>query len=388
MKIFTRDAGQRALSSPKKLLTGAVCLVLVCACLVLGAVRADLTARADQQTAQCWSGDGTPFAQVSLYFAETQALSGRELQTVRSRLAAALTEASLEPANENARLWLDTASLQLKGTASTDRGSAPVSITAVSGDHFYFHPLQLKSGSAFSDADERHDTIVLDELAAWQLFGSNDVTGRAVTLNGQLYYVCGVAAVPEDEASVLTYGEHARVWVFYDTLPGAEELSLTCYEAVLPEPYSGFALQLLTDAFGTEDRACAAVTNSTRYTAAGLWSTLKNLTRAAMRQNGVAYPWWENAAVYVQNQAALLFAAQLLLGAGPALLAVFLLWKGLRALLRRLPAPRRLIEKAVDRRRTAAWNAAPHPDALSQEADAAPPHQPVAYEELFEEEAP
>lgn len=388
MKKFTRDTGQRTLSLPKKLLTGAVCFVLVCACLVLGAVRADLTARADQQAAQRWSGDGTPFAQTSLYFAETQALSERELLTARSRLAAALTEASLEPANENARLWLDTASLQLKGTASTDRGSAPVSITAVSGDHFYFHPLQLKSGSTFSDADERHDTIVLDELAAWQLFGSSDVTGKAVTLNGQLYYVCGVAAVPEDEACALTYGEHARAWVFYDTLPDAEELSLTCYEAILPEPYSGFALQLLTDAFGTEDRACTSVVNSTRYTAASLWSTLKNLPRASMRQSGVAYPWWENAAVYVQNQAALLFAAQLLLGAGPALLSVLLLWKGLRSLLRRLPTPRKLIEKAIDRRRIAAWNAALHPDALSQETDGTPPRQPVPYEEIFEEDTP
>jgi hypothetical protein len=54
-------------------------------------------------------------------------------------------------------------SLQTTGTASTDRGSTAVSITAAGGDYFYFHPLQLKSGSTFSDADLQHDTIVLDE---------------------------------------------------------------------------------------------------------------------------------------------------------------------------------------------------------------------------------
>ena len=225
MKNTTRDTGQRKLM-PRRLLTGAVCLLLVCLCLVLGGVRRQLTDRTDQQAAQRWSGDGTAFAQLSLFLSEKDAFSPRQLQSVRSKLAAALSEASLEPADEDARLWLDAVSLQTTGTASTDRGSAAVSITAAGGDYFHFHPLQLKSGSTFSDTDMQHDTVVLDELAAWQLFGSNDVTGRPVQLDGRYYYVCGVAAVPEDAASMLTYGEHARVWIFYDSLPDADSLKL------------------------------------------------------------------------------------------------------------------------------------------------------------------
>ena len=369
MKNAIRDTGQRRRLTLRRLLAGAICLLLVCVCLVLGAVRRDLTDRADQQAAQRWSGDGTPFAQLSLYLSEADALSSRQLQSARSALAAVLSEASLEPVSEDARLWLDAASLQTEGTASTDRGSATVSITAAAGDYFYFHPLQLKSGSTFSDADVQHDTIVLDELAAWQLFGSSDVTGRPVRLNGKHYYVCGVAAVPEDAASTLTYGEHARVWIFYDSLPDAENAALTCYEAILPEPYTGFAQQLMEDAFGTENTDCTLLVNSTRYSFSGLWKTLTGLTRAAMRPVGVAYPWWENAAVYVQNQAALLLLAQLVLGIGPAFLTLLLLWKLLRAVWKRLPTPKTLIEKAVDRRRTAAWNAAAHPDALARDSE-------------------
>ena len=369
MKNINPDTGQRPSPKLRRVLAWAVCVLLVCAGLVLGAVRQVLTDRADQQAAQRWSGDGTAFAQLSLFLPESEALSPRQLQNARSKLAAALSEASLEPVSETARLWLDAASLQLEGSASTDRGSTTVSITAADGDYFYFHPLQLKSGSPFSDADLQHDTIVLDELAAWQLFGSNDVTGRAVKLNGKHYYVCGVAAIPEDAASTLTYGEHARVWIFYDSLPDAEDLALTCYEAVLPEPYTGFAAQLLADAFATENRDCVLRTNSTRYGFVSLWNTAFGFTRAAMRQSGVAYPWWENAAVYIQSHAALLLLAQLLLCIGPALAGLVLLWRLARKLLRKLPTPKQLIERMIDRRRTAAWKAAEHPDALSEEAE-------------------
>ncbi len=351
----------------RRLLCWAAALLLTAAALCLWAVRSDLADRPDQQAAARWSADEASFAQVSLYLPEKDALDTEALLRARAALDSALTQASLEPANENARLWLDAASAELTGAAATDRGTANVAITAVNGDYFHFHPLQLKSGSTFSPADERQDTIVLDELTAWQLFGSSDVTGRPVTLNGALYYVCGVAAMPQDSAAVLTYGERPRVWIFAESLPEAP--ALVWYEAVLPEPYTGHALQLVEDAFGTGERDCVLLENSTRYRPAGLWKTLKALPRASMRTDGIAYPWWENAAVWQQTRAALLLAAQLLCLVWPALLLLLTLWRLWRRRRWHLRDIGRLIERAVDRRRTARWDAATHPDAFSPATD-------------------
>ena len=361
MKINLKPAGANRL---RWLISGgtALLLALLAAALLLGCTR--ITDRSDQQAAQRWAADDAAFAQISLFLPQGSALSPQELLRIRAQTDSRLTQASLEPANENARLWLDAASTELTGTASTDRGSASVTITAVDGDFFHFHPQQLKSGSTFSGADERRDTILLDELAAWQRFGSPDVTGRPVTLNGRLYYVCGVTAVADDSAAVLTYGERPRVWVFYESLANAETLALTCYEAVLPNPYTNFALQLAEEIFGTESRDCVLLENSVRYRASGLWSTLKGIPRASMRTSAAIFPWWENAARYQQTRAALLFGAALVCLVWPVLFAaavLILLWKRRRWRLRDV---RGLLERAIDRRRTAAWNAS-HPAAVS-----------------------
>lgn len=346
------------------LTAGAAALVSALAAALLLWSCARLADRPDQQAAQRWTADGTAFAQISLFLPQDNALTPQALQQARARIDSTLTQASLEPANENARLWLDTAAAELDGTASTDRGTVSVAVTAVDGDFFHFHPQQLKSGSTFSAADERRDTIVLDELAAWQLFGSPDVTGRPVTLNGTLYYVCGVTAAVQDDAAALTYGEKPRVWIFYESLPVTDTPALTHYEAVLPQPYSGYALQLAQEIFGTKDRPCTLLENTVRFEAASLWDALTAIPRATMREDGVAYPWWENAARYAQMRAALAFGAALLLLVWPAGFVIFALaylWKRRRWRLRDV---RRLIDRAIDRRRTAAWNAAQHPNVL------------------------
>lgn len=339
-----------------------VCLVAVCLC--LGGARRALGDRPDQQAAARWSGDGTPFAQVSLYLPSSQALTLNSLREARTKLDKALTEASLAPASESARLWLDAAGAELAATAATDRGSVSVTALAVNGDYFQFHPLQLLSGCTFSEADELHDTLVLDELAAWQLFGASDVVGRTVTVNGKLYTVCGVAAMPTDDAAVLTYGSAPRIWLFYDQLFGAEDAGLTFYEAVLPNPYTGYAKKLLENTFSTDALDCASVENSTRFGLSSLWRTLRGLPRAAMRGSQAAYPWWENAAVYCQTRAALLFGGQLLCMVYPLIVLVCLAvwcWKHRRWHISDLKAA---LERRHQRRLQAAWNAAAHPDAL------------------------
>lgn len=349
--------------SRRWLLRCAVVLGLVGISLCLGAARRTLADRVDQQAAARWSADGTPFAQLSLYFAQPQTL--QSINETATRLDNALTEASLEAVSEDARLWLSAYSNQQTATATTPNGTATVQVLAVGGDYFHFHPQWMLSGCTFAPDDEQKDTIVLDELAAWQLFGSSDVVGRTVTVNGALYTVCGVVAMADDDAAILTYGENPRVWVNYDRLYKLEDAGVLWYEVVLPNPYTGYAKGLMRDTFMTESIDCALVENSLRYSLGGLWGALRGIPRAALHNMGVAYPWWENAALYNQTRAGLLFGAQALCMVYPIGVLVALAVLGFK----RRPWHFRDLLAAIDRRRqrklAAAWDAAAHPDALS-----------------------
>ncbi len=356
--------------SRRSLLLGAAALALCGLGITLGAVRRGIADRPDQQAADRWAADDTRYAQISVYLAPEEALDLNRLNALRAGLDAALTQASMEPAAQNARLWLDAAGAELEMSASTDRASTTVTALAVTGDHFLFHPQQLLSGSVFWSTDTQHDTVVLDELAAWQLFGSNDVVGRALQLDGKVYTVCGVAAVPTDAAAALTYGQRPRVWVWYDKLypaAGAADAagSILWYEVLLPDPYTGYAKKLVEDTFGTAEKDCIVVENSRRYSIGSLWSTLRLLPRSGMRTQAAAYPWWENAAAYTQMRAALLFGAQALAMLYPAvLLCIGAVWAW-----RRRPRLLKKLAAALDRRRQrrlqAAWDAAEHIDPLA-----------------------
>lgn len=342
--------------SRRRLLAAAVAMALVGISLILGGARRALIDRPDQQAAARWSGDGTRFAQLGVYLPESAALSDRMLAALRTGVSDALTQAAISSDIEGARLWLDAASAERLAAASTDQGNASVRLTAVAGDYFYLHPQRLLTGATFAESDELHDTIVLDELAAWQLFGSWDVTGRIVDIGGRSYVVCGVVAQPQDTAAVLTYGDRARVWVSYDAFFAGDEAALTCYEAVLPDPYSGFAADLLAKQSYLANGAVVEV--SARYGFVSLLQTLRGLPRAGMRPDAAVYPWWENAAAYTAARAALLLGGQLLCLVWPVGLTLVwgvIAWRRRRWHLRDIAAA---VDRRIQQRRQAAWDAA------------------------------
>lgn len=346
MKHLTRCFSRRSL------LCAGVALALVGLSLCLGTARRGLADRTDQQAAERWSADETRFAQVSLYLPTQNLLSPDTIKAKRVSVDTTLTAASITPAMPDARLWLDAYSAEFDAALTSQRGSANVRATAVGGDYFYFHTPKLLSGCTFSEQDEQDDTVVLDELAAWQLFGSSDVVGKTVMLNGASFVVCGVTALPQDSAALLTYGSLPRIWVAYSRVYKSEDANITAYEAVMPDPYDGYALNLLKETF---DDTGVFLENTGRYTVGELWKTLRSLPRAALRTDTAVYPWWENAALYNQNRAALLFGAQLLCLLFPAAMLAALAvwgWKHRPWHFKDLTAA---LEKRRERRLTEAW---------------------------------
>lgn len=88
-----------------------------------------------------------------------------------------LQEASITETSENpsARLWVDAYSADGKITLVNGKNTLDANAIGIGGDFFMFHPLKPITGSYFSGNDLMQDYCIIDQDAAWQLFGSNDV---------------------------------------------------------------------------------------------------------------------------------------------------------------------------------------------------------------------
>jgi len=187
----------------------------------------------------------------------------------------------------------------------------------VGGQFFLFHPLTLRSGSYISEHDLMQDRVVLDETTAWTLFGSPDVAGMSVTIEGKPYYVAGVIHREDDFASEAAYGDGAGMFLSYDAFYALTQRGISCYEIVLPNMISGFGLGLVKDNFdvGSGD----IVENTTRYGLKHLLSVIGDFGERSMRHNGVIYPYWENAVRMTEDWLALLLVLMILLLACPVI---------------------------------------------------------------------
>ncbi len=248
-------------------------------------------------------GSDMGFAQIGCYLTEADALEEAAIYTFRSTLNTQMTEASIV-APEDGSLYRDAYSAIGDISVSTDFGSATVKTIGVGGDFFLFHPLYLRSGSYISDDDFMQDRVVLDEELAWKLFGSFDVTGMSVNINGVPYQVAGVVKREKDFATTAAYVDGAGMFMCYDAFYSVTQEKITSYEIVLPNLVSGFGLKIVQDNFpiGTGD----IVENSSRYSIGSLIKVVGNFGKRSMRENGVIYPYWENAVRLTEDYLALL----------------------------------------------------------------------------------
>ena len=131
-----------------------------------------------QTAAERWSDDGKA-SQISCFFSVGSGITEDGLLEFEHTVDGALVDASVvqESVNPGARLWADAYSADGQVTLSNDKTSLTADAIGIGGDFFLFHPLTLLSGSYFSGNDLMQDYCVIDEDAAWQLFGSNDVAG-------------------------------------------------------------------------------------------------------------------------------------------------------------------------------------------------------------------
>ena len=266
----------------------------------------------DQQAAARWS-DEDDYAQLSCFYPITGALTDYEFQSLHHSIEEALKGASIEKENELAKLFVDAYSVTGMLTLSTDNGALEVNAAGVTEQFFLFHPVRLLEGSYFDEDMLMEDGIILDEDAAFRLYGSNDVVGMPVYIGGRSYYIRGVveraSGYLENAAGLAT--SFCYVPVATLTEYGQVKGSYT-YEVIMPNPVEGFAKNILKTALNDTENTLEIVENSARFLPSARKEILYDFALRSMSRNGIIYPYWENLARAKEDISAAFYFVQMI----------------------------------------------------------------------------
>ena len=301
--------------------------------LVLYGIAALLSgSQTSQQMAERWS-ERKDVAQISCFFSPNAAMSPDRIESFRHSLDSALQEASIvqDSPNANARLWADAYSADGQITVSSERARVTADAIGIGGDFFLFHPLQLLSGSYFSESDLNQDYCILDEDAAWQLFGSNNVAGQIVTIGGVPHMVAGVVHREDGRLEEAAGLDSTVIYVSYNTLDAlGNNNGINHYEIVMPNPVSEYAYNYVKENISVTEKEVEVVENSTRYDLPERLKVIADFGTRSMNGKAIIYPYWENIARgYEDIIAAITLFALLFLAYPVALLVIFVVirWK-------------------------------------------------------------
>lgn len=286
--------------------------------------------QSSQMMAERWSAEGGA-AQISCFFSVNSGITEDRLIEFSHTIDSALSDAGVQPDSENpgARLWADAYSADGMITLSSDRGSISADAVGIGGDFFLFHPLKLLYGAFFSGNDLMQDYCVIDEDAAWQLFGSSDVAGMTVYIGGTPHIVTGVIERPEGRLQTAAGMDSTLVYVSYQTL---SELG-TCnginhYEIVMPDPVSEFAYKFVQQGLGSNEKEAEVLENSSRYSLLSRLKLIPAFGTRSMNGKAIIYPYWENVARGYEDILAMLTVGELLflVYALAVVLGLFIRW--------------------------------------------------------------
>lgn len=299
--------------------------------LILAVVANRLGQSQDSQTmAQRWSSEGG-VSQVSCFFSVNSGISEDRIQEFEHSIDSALADAAVlqESENPSARLWADAYSADGKVTISSDRSSLEADAVGIGGDFFLFHPLKLLSGAYFSGNDLMQDYCIIDQDAAWQLFGSNDVAGMTVYIGGIPHIVTGVVQREEGRLVEAAGLDSTLVYVSYQTLSElGRNNGINHYEIVMPDPVSSFAYNYVKENLGSSEKEAEVIENTSRYSFLSRLKLLPEFGTRSMNGKAIIYPYWENVARGYEDILAVvtLFEMLFLLYAAVLAMVFFIIW--------------------------------------------------------------
>ncbi len=287
-------------------------------------------AQLSQTAAERWGGSEA-VSQVSCFFSVGAGITEDRIMDFEHSIDKALTDASViqESENPGARLWADAYSADGQVTISTDKASITADAVGIGGDFFLFHPVPLLYGAYFSGNDVLKDYCVIDEDAAWQLFGSSDVAGMVVYIGGIPHVVTGVVERPSGRLAEAAGLDSTLVYVSCESLEeNGKSNGINHYEIVMPNPVSGFAENYIRENLGADEKETEVLENTSRYSFLSRCQLLLEFGTRSMNGKAIIYPYWENIARGYEDILALLTLFELLLVIYPIGLAMvfFCIW--------------------------------------------------------------
>lgn len=295
----------------RKILVLAACVL--CTILLCGIERGITGSLNTQKLAERWSKE-EEFAQIACYFTEEASFSVDRIMAAERSMVTTMEEASITSENENGgRNWIDAYSTQGYLTIGSQRGSVQVRAFGVGGDFFQFHPLTLLDGNYFDATDVNEDGVIIDEMVAWQLFGSNNVAGMEVEINGAIYPVRGVVRSDVGIFSEAVNEEAATIYVSYNILEGKDgSLPVDCYEVLLASPVKDFGREAVINALGLEESAYEIIECSARFDLEHRLDVIKNFGIRSMTTKNIVFPYWENRARGYEDISALFLVLEII----------------------------------------------------------------------------
>ena len=277
-------------------ISGGISLLLF---LILLFVTNHLVKEQDSQTmAERWS-EKKNAAQVSCFFSVNSGITEDRIIEFEHSIDSALTDAAVlqESENPGARLWADAYSADGRIMLSNGKSSLEVDAIGIGGDFFLFHPLKLISGSYFSGNDLMQDICIIDQDAAWQMFGSNDVVGMTLNIGGIPHIVAGVVERPLGRLEEAAGLDSTLVYVSYQTLSELGSCNgINHFEIVMPNPVKNFAVNLVREKLGTSEKETEVLENTSRYSFLSRLKLIPAFGTRSMNGRAIIYPYWENIA--------------------------------------------------------------------------------------------
>ncbi len=253
-----------------------------------------------QYSAKYWDTDGR-YSMVSAFLPKGSELTQDKVKQLEYTLDQALIKEAIEAPAENARLYVSSYSVKTQASVSSQRSkSQTCTAYGVGGDFFRFHNYEIISGSYLVEDSLMDDYVVLDEEAAWKIFGAIEVDGMTLDYNGREYIVQGVVKPQDGYKSKAGGAESGTIFFPMSRIDGGAD----CYEIIFPNPVSGFAVKLVKEAFtscGYSEDDIQIVNNSERYGFVNSAKRLLKWTDKGMSFKALAYPYWENSAIAVEN---------------------------------------------------------------------------------------
>ena len=262
-------------------------------------VRAIPSSQTLQYEAERWQGPSEqPYAQVSIFWNEG------EMDVGQAKMLAEALQTSFP--TEEIPPFVTAYGAKSSGLAVYAHRSTEAELWSVSRDFFTLHAFSMAEGGPGTFADTGSEAV-LNEAAAFALFGSSDCIGEDIQISGLGWRVIAVIREPDGAANEAAFGTAPRIF-----LPIADNDPVTFYEAILPEYYTGYAAQSLQNATGR------SVTTSTGcFRLSRLWDKAKDFFRTPPEQTP-SLPPWEQAARLAERRlcawwCVLVFASVLLI---------------------------------------------------------------------------